>query len=226
MCLSRLTICVRRPHPWCHLAEVPVEMESNLCRDVVLYQPVWKEDVPPLISEIEAQILTMGDMHYDEPFVWHPLDNTIVQSAEAIECHNWLTWILPDEIRLCQPSRMPFIDGSYRRSSLQQGLRDEWRKMRQEEDAVLRHEEERRARRFTELYGYPNSEDLQRGETYTNIGFDYSAIAGPPIRPFKHFISYDITCPPYDADCCPGCMCMCCSRMQKVPFFLDQICAR
>ncbi|KAJ7437063.1 hypothetical protein B0H11DRAFT_2255626 [Mycena galericulata] len=53
----------------------------NLCRDVVLYMPVWRaewdweHEVPPLVSEAEflaSLIARMGPTHYDEPYTWTP----------------------------------------------------------------------------------------------------------------------------------------------------------
>ncbi|KAJ7432262.1 hypothetical protein B0H11DRAFT_1940830 [Mycena galericulata] len=53
----------------------------NLCRDVVLYMPVWRaewdweHEVPLLVSEAEflaSLIARMGPTHYDEPYTWTP----------------------------------------------------------------------------------------------------------------------------------------------------------
>ncbi|KAJ7496063.1 hypothetical protein B0H11DRAFT_2227068 [Mycena galericulata] len=61
-------------------------MDTNLCRDLVRYIPVWNPDwedkVPALVSEEEFLASLMGSVSkitYDDPYVWNSL------TAELIE---------------------------------------------------------------------------------------------------------------------------------------------
>ncbi|KAJ7441799.1 hypothetical protein B0H11DRAFT_2251860 [Mycena galericulata] len=52
-------------------------MGENLCRDIVLYMPVWradwKDEVPALVSEaefLESLITNIGPVYFDEPWTW------------------------------------------------------------------------------------------------------------------------------------------------------------
>ncbi|KAJ6477915.1 hypothetical protein C8R47DRAFT_1075259 [Mycena vitilis] len=191
-------------------------MESNTCRAVVLYQPVWKEEIPPLISEeefLEAVIGSVREFNYDEPFIYNPSRKAFLHSAVDIE-HPTL-----------------YIDGSYSRSScapvgpsVQHPLahvRDEALKRRWEEEVLLRREEEIRERRWLELITAApvSAPGLQRGERYTNTDYAFMSALWRGSNNIQFWC--DPTCPPYEADCCPGCMCYSCSGMKKVFFPLS-----
>ncbi|KAJ7506189.1 hypothetical protein B0H11DRAFT_2220103 [Mycena galericulata] len=66
-------------------------MDTNLCRDLVRYIPVWNPDwedeVPALVSEEEFLASLMGSVSkitYDDPYVWNSLTVISVQPPSDV----------------------------------------------------------------------------------------------------------------------------------------------
>ncbi|KAJ6475020.1 hypothetical protein C8R47DRAFT_1076088 [Mycena vitilis] len=155
-------------------------------RDVVVYQPVWKDqdEIPPLISEADVlqAVIARSTIYYDEP-----------------------TYSLSS----CAPvtPSLPLTVADIRLEVL---------KARHEEEALLLREEEKRRAHLESaalVSVSPSGADLQRGERYANTDYAFMSALWRGSNNIKFW--YDPASPPYEPDCCPGCMCYSCSGMHK-----------